>query len=97
MINLKMATLKESENPSVYDSKFFKNVRLLVTIDYFRKQITVCGCVDEDVEIFNNALLEMDKAFPVHGFETIEDVEKYWTDGDMLLKLPIDDFNLSDI
>lgn len=48
-------------------------------------EFAVYGCRDEDQHRFYSGLLNYNKANPVHFWETVEDVEEYWKEPDMLL------------
>lgn len=51
------------------------------------------GCHSDDEPQFYAGILAYDQQNPVHGFETVEEVESYWIDGgDMLMIIDKGDY-----
>ena len=65
--------------------QYLKNIDIYGRIDESGKFV-VWGCKNIDQPRFYKALLDMDKADPVQGWETVEEVKDWWeNEADMLL------------
>ena len=54
----------------------------------------VFGCRSEDEPRFLQGLLNMDKADPFQGWETVEDVKGFWENPDMLMYVEKGNFEI---
>lgn len=75
--------------------EYLKDIELVGRVDDDGSFI-VFGCKNEDQPQFYQGLLEMDKADPVLGWETLEEAKEWWEEGGdgMLMYVEKGDFEI---
>ena len=76
--------------------QYLKDIEVVGRVDE-EGDLIVFGCKDIDQPRFYQALLDIDKADSVHGWETVEEVKSWWEEElDMLLYIEKGKFEIVD-
>lgn len=73
--------------------EYLKDIDIFGRIDE-EGDFIVFGCRDEDQLKFYQGLLDMDRADPFQGWETVEDVKEFWENPDMLMYVEKGNFKI---
>lgn len=73
---------------------FLKDIDIVGRVDE-SGDFAVFGCKDEDQQRFYKGILDYDKKTDIQGFETVEEVKKWWEEcADMTLYIDKGDYEL---